>query len=279
MVAPGTLYLVPTPIGNLDDITKRAIDVLRDVDIIAAEDTRHSQKLMQHLTLSTPLMAVHEHNEAQRAASLIAKLQNGESIALISDAGTPLISDPGYTLVSQCRENGVDVIALPGPCAAITALSASGLATDRFTFAGFLPVKEGARRQALAELKEETATTVFYEAPRRVVDTVKYIGEELGDRQIVIAKELTKTFEQYVSGDAQKVLAWFAEDNNREKGEFVLMVAGASKRDSEIPAEVETLLLRIAKELPLKKAAAIVADVYGLKKNTLYQLGLELQGK
>lgn len=274
----GQLFIVPTPIGNLQDISQRAIQVLTDVELIAAEDTRHSQKLMQHLGIKQRLISLHDHNEQQRAQQLIEKLNQGLNIALISDAGTPLISDPGYGLVNQCRQAGLEVVPLPGPCAAITALSAAGLATDRFTFAGFLPVKEKARQDALLLLEKEPTTTVYYEAPRRVEQTLEAIVKVLGaERQLVLAKELTKAFETFKSGTAQQVLEWLQEDSNHQRGEFVLMIAGVKQTNEGISTEAQTLLKRLMKELPLKKAAAVVADIHGLKKNALYQFGLELE--
>ena len=277
MTESGTLFIVATPIGNLEDITLRAVRILAEVDLIAAEDTRHSQRLLQHYDISTRLTSLHDHNESQRAVQLIEKLQLGENIALISDAGTPLISDPGYGLVSQCREAGMNVVPLPGPCAAITALCAAGLATDRFKFEGFLPVKAVAKQQALQRLLTETSTSVFYESPRRVADTVKQIVTELGEnRQMVVAKELTKTFETFYSGSAQDCLIWLEADANHQRGEFVLMIAGEKQDQTEVSADALNLLKLLVKELPLKKAAAVTAEQYGLKKNQLYQLGIEL---
>jgi 16S rRNA (cytidine1402-2'-O)-methyltransferase len=274
----GTLFIVATPIGNLEDITHRALRILAEVDLIAAEDTRHSQRLLQHYDISTRLTSLHDHNESQRAKQLIEKLKLGENIALISDAGTPLISDPGYGLVSQCREVGVKVVPLPGPCAAITALCAAGLATDRFKFEGFLPVKAVAKQQALQRLLTETSTSVYYESPRRVADTVRQIVAELGeDRQMVVAKELTKTFETFYSGSAQACLIWLEADTNHQRGEFVLMIAGEKQDQTEVSADALNLLKLLMKELPLKKAAAVTAEQYNLKKNHLYQLGLELK--
>jgi 16S rRNA (cytidine1402-2'-O)-methyltransferase len=267
LIESGTLFIVATPIGNLEDITHRALRILAEVDLIAAEDTRHSQRLLQH-----------DHNESQRAKQLIEKLKLGENIALISDAGTPLISDPGYGLVSQCRDAGLKVVPLPGPCAVITALCAAGLATDRFKFEGFLPVKAVAKQQALQRLLTETSTSVFYESPRRVAGTVRQIIAELGeDRQMVVAKELTKTFETFYSGSAQACLTWLEADTNHQRGEFVLLIAGQKQDQTEISADALNLLKLLIKELPLKKAAAVTAEQYGLKKNQLYQLGLELQ--
>ena len=273
-----TLYIVPTPIGNLQDITQRAIDVLGAVDWIAAEDTRHSQKLLQHVSLQAKTLSLHDHNEEKRTQMLCNKLLGGESVALISDAGTPLISDPGFVLVRACRANDINVVALPGPCAAITALSASGLATDRFIFEGFLPVKNQARMNVLATLLDRTCTSVFYEAPRRILDTVNDIKTALGpDRHLVLAKELTKTFETYVSDTPDGIIAWLEADAVHQKGEFVLMVAGAPPASDELPSEAMALLKRLKQDLPLKKAAAIVADHYQLKKNALYQAGLALE--
>ncbi|MFS1703848.1 16S rRNA (cytidine(1402)-2'-O)-methyltransferase [Alteromonas sp. AMM-1] len=272
------LYIVPTPIGNLQDITQRAIDVLSSVAWIAAEDTRHSAKLLQHFSIQAKTLSLHDHNEDSRSQMLCQKLLNGETVALISDAGTPLISDPGYKLVSRCREQGIDVIALPGPCAAITALSASGLATDKFIFEGFLPAKTVARQTALEALTSRSHTTVFYEAPRRVLDTLKDVQAVLGDaRHIVLAKELTKTFERYISGNAQTVIDWLEADAVHQKGEFVLMIDGVQIDQNAISAEAMSLLKRLKADLPLKKAAAIVADHYQLKKNALYQAGLDLE--
>ena len=273
-----TLYIVPTPIGNLQDITQRAIDVLGAVDWITAEDTRHSQKLLQHFSIQAKTLSLHDHNEEKRTQMLCNKLLGGESVALISDAGTPLISDPGFVLVRACRANDINVVALPGPCAAITALSASGLATDRFIFEGFLPVKNQARMNVLATLLDRTCTSVFYEAPRRILDTVNDIKTALGpDRHLVLAKELTKTFETYVSDTPDGIIAWLEADAVHQKGEFVLMVAGAPPASDELPSEAMALLKRLKQDLPLKKAAAIVADHYQLKKNALYQAGLALE--
>lgn len=273
-----TLYIVPTPIGNLQDITQRAIEVLGMVNWIAAEDTRHSQKLLQHFSIQAKTLSLHDHNEEKRTQMLCNKLLEGESVALISDAGTPLISDPGFVLVRACREKGINVVALPGPCAAITALSASGLATDRFIFEGFLPAKTQARMNVLETLLDRTCTSVFYEAPRRILDTIRDVKAVLGDsRHLVLAKELTKTFETYISDTPDGVMAWLEADPVHQKGEFVLMIAGAERKDDALPAEAMALLKSLKQELPLKKAAAIVADHYQLKKNALYQAGLALE--
>lgn len=277
MTTSPCLYIVPTPIGNLSDITLRAIEVLKSVDCIAAEDTRHSGVLLQHLDVKAPMMALHDHNEQQRASVLIERIQQGQSIALISDAGTPLISDPGYHLVKQCRDAGVKVVPLPGPCAAITALSAAGLPTDRFVFEGFLPAKEKGKEDRLQALIEESRTMVFYESPRRVIDTLTTMLNVFGDRQIVTARELTKTFETIHALPLSEMIEWLQEDDNRTRGEFVLMVAGKTEVEEELSAEATRTLLLLMKELPLKKAAALTAEIYGLKKNALYAWGLEQQ--
>ncbi|SIQ46974.1 16S rRNA (cytidine1402-2'-O)-methyltransferase [Aeromonas sp. RU39B] len=270
-----TLYIVPTPIGNLADITQRALDTLRRVDLIAAEDTRHTGILLAHYQISVPTFALHDHNEQQKAEVLIGRIREGKNIALVSDAGTPLISDPGYHLVTRCREAGVKVVPLPGPCAAITALSAAGLPTDRFAFEGFLPAKAKGRDDKLQALVDEPRTLVFYESPRRVTDTIEAIARILGERQVVLARELTKTFESIHGLPASELLTWLAEDDNRVKGEMVLVVAGARKESDDLPAEaIRTLGLLVA-ELPLKKAAALCAEIHDVKKNALYKYGLE----
>ena len=273
------LYIVPTPIGNLGDISSRAIDVLNSVKLIACEDTRHSGKLLSHFGIETRKTSLHDHNERDRADWIIQKLSNGEPVALISDAGTPLISDPGYHLVSAVRAAGYDVIPLPGPCAAVTALSASGLPSDRFTFEGFLPSKEKGRFDKLTALKEDPRTLIFYESPHRIVQSLESFLAALGeDRQIVMAREITKTFETFLSGTVAEVLEMVKNDPNQQRGEIVLMCHGhrSAKDDAEIPTEVINTLNLLVEELPLKKAAAIAGQIYGLKKNALYKYGLEI---
>ncbi|TEW51306.1 16S rRNA (cytidine(1402)-2'-O)-methyltransferase [Psychromonas algicola] len=270
------LYIVATPLGNISDITYRAIEILKGVDLIAAEDTRHSGKLLSYYQISKPTFPLHDHNERQRGSVLIEKIKAGQSVALISDAGTPLISDPGYHLVNECREAGVDVVPVPGACAAITALSAAGLPSDRFSFEGFLPVKEKAKTEKLTALAEETQTMIFYESPRRIQDTVKHIINIMGaERQLVIARELTKMFESYYVLPADEMLDWLNQDTNHCRGEFVLMIAGASKAQGALSVEAINTLTLLKKELPLKKAAAITAEIHNLKKNDLYKWGLE----
>jgi|TARA_B110000879_G_scaffold161398_2_gene208410 16S rRNA (cytidine1402-2'-O)-methyltransferase len=275
------LYVVSTPIGNLQDLTPRAIETLNRVDLIAAEDTRHSGRLMQHFAISTPMVALHDHNERQRAQSLVQKLAEGQSIALISDAGTPLISDPGYHLVSAVRDAGYQVVPVVGPCALIAGLSVSGLATDRFSFYGFLPAKSSGRRQQLQQLERVTHTQVFYESPHRIVATVDDIVSVMGaNRRLVLARELTKTFETVYGAKASEVQAWLSADHNQQKGEFVVLLEGAEPQQlQEIGPEEERMLTLLLAELPIKKAAAITASMTGHKKKALYDRALELQGK
>ncbi|MDG2947881.1 16S rRNA (cytidine(1402)-2'-O)-methyltransferase [Bisgaard Taxon 10/6] len=273
----GILYIVATPIGNLQDITRRALDVFAQVDLIAAEDTRHSGLLLSHYGIKKPFFALHDHNEQQKAALLVEKLQQGVHIALISDAGTPLISDPGFHVVRQCRQAGIRVVPLPGACAAITALCASGIASDRFCFEGFLPAKSKARRDKLQNLAEESRTLIFYESTHRILETLEDVEFVFGgERYAVLAREITKTWET-ISGDIiSRLRQWLGEDPNRTKGEMVLIIEGKPKSENiEFDGLALKALQLISRELPLKKAAAIVAELYGYKKNALYQYGLE----
>ncbi|NAW87244.1 16S rRNA (cytidine(1402)-2'-O)-methyltransferase [Photobacterium halotolerans] len=271
-----TLYIVPTPIGNLADITHRALDVLAKVDLIAAEDTRHTSRLLSHFAISTRTFALHDHNEQQKADVLIEKLRQGSSIALVSDAGTPLISDPGYHLVTRCRQAGVKVVPLPGPCAVITALSASGLPSDRFSFEGFLPAKSKGRQDTFRLLIEDPRTLIFYESPHRILDSLADMQAVLGpDRHVVLARELTKTFETIHGAPLGELIPWLGEDSNRIRGEMVLLVAGHRVDKEALPAEALRTLKILVAELPLKKAAAMAAEIHGVKKNALYKWGLE----
>ena len=273
----GILYIVATPIGNLQDITQRALDTFAQVDLIAAEDTRHSGLLLSHYGIKKPFFALHDHNEQEKAHILVEKLKQGSNIALISDAGTPLISDPGFHLVRQCREAGIRVVPLPGACAAITALCASGIASDRFCFEGFLPAKSKARKDKLENIAEEDRTLIFYESTHRILDTLEDMQSVLGEeRYIVLAREITKTWETITGNMIKNLREWLLEDPNRTKGEMVLIVEGKPKSDNndEISPQAMKALELIAEELPLKKAAAIVAELYGYKKNALYQFGL-----
>ncbi|QUJ67098.1 16S rRNA (cytidine(1402)-2'-O)-methyltransferase [Photobacterium sp. GJ3] len=271
-----TLYIVPTPIGNLADITQRALDVLANVDLIAAEDTRHTSRLLSHFAIPTRTFALHDHNEQQKADVLIEKLQQGSSIALVSDAGTPLISDPGYHLVTRCRQAGVKVVPLPGACAVITALSASGLPSDRFSFEGFLPAKSKGRQDTFRDLMEDPRTLIFYESPHRILDSLADMLAVLGpDRDVVLARELTKTFETIHGAPLGELIPWLNEDSNRIRGEMVLLVAGHRAGKEDMPAEALRTLKILVAELPLKKAAAMTAEIHGVKKNALYKWGLE----
>ncbi|XQW84547.1 16S rRNA (cytidine(1402)-2'-O)-methyltransferase [Thalassotalea piscium] len=277
-VEPSTLYIVATPIGNLADISQRALTILEHVDVIACEDTRHTQKLLSAYSIKNKTLSLHDHNETYRQTQIANMLTEGKSIALVSDAGTPLISDPGYHIVSYLKKHELKVVPVPGACAAITALSASGLATDRFSFEGFLPSKQGARQKVLSELINEPRTMVFYDAPRRAIDTVSDIVDVLGrDRKIVIARELTKTFETIHNDTAGDFLTWLEQDPNQLKGEMVLIIEGYKADPSAIPAKaIETLKLLLTHMKP-KIACAIAADIYGIKKNALYEIALELK--
>lgn len=270
--------MVATPIGNLGDMSPRAVEILAKVDRIAAEDTRHSAGLLRHFAINTPMLALHEHNEARAAQELVKRLQAGENIALISDAGTPLISDPGYILAQRAHEAGIQVVPVPGPSALIAALSVSGLPTDRFVFEGFLPAKASARRKRLDELAGETRTLAFYEAPHRILETVDdMISCFGGGREVVLARELTKAFETLLAGTLAEVKERMLADSNQQRGEFVVLVHGAQKvSDEDLPEATLRLLQVLVRELPVKQAAQIVAEVTGQKKNRLYQIALEM---
>lgn len=275
----GTLYIVATPIGNLADITERAKDILASVDLVAVEDTRRSGQLLRNFNITTPMLAVHEHNERKICESLLEKLQQGQNIALISDAGTPLVSDPGFFLVSEARKAEVKVVPIPGVSAIITALSAAGLPTDRFIFEGFLPAKSVARKKKLENLADDERTLIFYEAPHRILDLLLDMKAIFGaDRYVVIARELTKTFETIYGAALGNLHEWVKADENQQKGEFVVLVHGAEKQDkSAITPEAERILLILLAELPVKQAASLAAKISGVKKNLLYQHALELQ--
>lgn len=272
----GTLYVVATPIGNLADMVPRAVETLQTVAVIAAEDTRHSARLLDHFAIKTPAIAYHDHSDEQRTDNLIQRLLAGEHVALISDAGTPLVSDPGYRLVRKAREQGITVVPIPGACAMIAALSAAGLPSDRFAFEGFLPAKAGARRTQLESVANDPRTLIFYEAPHRILETLQDMASVFGpEREVVMARELTKTFET-IKGDKVAALAdWVAADSNQQRGEIVLLVQGVSRAESaEMTAEQERIMKVLLAELPLKQAAAMGAKITGLKKNFLYQWGL-----
>ncbi len=267
----GCLYIVATPIGHLADLSQRAIDTLRGVDAILAEDTRQSAVLLRAHGIETRCEAVHEHNETALAARIVERLQNGASLALISDAGTPLISDPGYRLVAAARAAGIQVSPIPGACALIAALSASGLPTDRFCFEGFLPAKSGERRAALLALKNEPRTLVFYESPHRLVETLADAVDALGaDRSATLARELTKRFETILTLPLGELADRVARDADQQRGECVLIMAGATRRDSEALALGQRLYAELIKELPPSRAAKVAAQFAGVAKRSLY---------
>ena len=277
-ISAATLYVVPTPIGNLGDITQRALATLKAVDLIAAEDTRHTGMLLQHFAINARFFALHDHNEQQKADLLIDKLRAGQSIALVSDAGTPLINDPGYHLVRRCREVGIRVVPLPGACAATTALCAAGVPSDRFCYEGFLPAKSKARRDRLRALQQEPRTLIFYESTHRLLESLEDMVSELGGaRYVVLARELTKTWENIHGAPVAQLLAWVREDENRRKGEMVLIVEGYQADEEALSPEALRTLALLQTELPLKKAAALAAEIHGVKKNALYKYALAQQ--
>jgi 16S rRNA (cytidine1402-2'-O)-methyltransferase len=275
----GVLYVVATPIGNLQDISERAIATLKNVYRIVAEDTRHSARLLSHYGIDTPMVALHEHNEREITPRLLDRLAAGDDLAMISDAGTPLISDPGFCLVRAARAAGFRLVPVPGPAACIAALSVAGLPADHFVFEGFLPARAAARRRRLEELKREARTLVFHESSHRIAECLGDMAEILGgDRPAVIARELTKVFETIESGGLGTLLGWLRDDPNQQKGEFVVLVqgspaAGGSALD-ESPRHVLAVLMT---ELPLKQAAALAARITGLSRNALYALALEMK--
>lgn len=268
----GTLYVVATPIGNLGDMTPRAVEVLQRVTRIAAEDTRHSSGLLRHFGIHTPLLALHEHNEREASVEVIRRLRQGENIALISDAGTPLISDPGFPLTRLAHEAGIRVVPLPGACALIAALSAAGLPTDRFAFEGFLPPKRAARRHALESLAGERRTLAFYEAPHRLLETLQDMTAVFGpERLAALARELTKTFETLRRAPLGELLEFVRDDTDQQRGEMVLLVHGASPPAADALAdEPRRIAALLAAELPVKQAAALAAKITGAKKNQIY---------
>ena len=276
----GTLYIVATPIGNLSDLSERAKTILASVDLIAAEDTRHTKKLLQHLGINRPLLALHEHNEDAKSELVADRLMSGEAVALVSDAGTPLISDPGFPLVRECHQRSISVSPIPGPSALIAGLSASGLATDEFHFLGFVPRKSSARRELFATRSQMTSTWVFYESSHRIVESLRDLAAILGDfRRVVLARELTKLHETIISAPLSELIDRVISDENQQKGEFVVIVEGAAQlEESEDFLEVDRILRILMADLPLKQASSLVAEITGVKKNIVYQRGLALKG-
>lgn len=275
----GTLYVVATPIGNLDDLSPRAARILAEVSMIAAEDTRHTARLLRHLGVERPLLSLHEHNEAGRIEQIAARLKQGDDVALVSDAGTPLICDPGFVLVRALRERGEKIMPIPGPSAMIAALSAAGLPTDRFFFSGFLPSKGSARRNRLEALAGRDETLVCYESPHRIRDTLSDIALVLGERRIVLARELTKTFETFLEGSAGELLAKMDSDPDQARGEFVVMIAGAPAVENEDATQEGLALLNalLSEGVGVKQAAAVAAKMLGGRKKTWYEQALSLK--
>lgn len=274
------LYIVATPIGNLGDMVPRAVDTLQSVDLIAAEDTRHSARLMQHFNISTPMVAYHDHSGRVTVDQLVDRMLGGQQIALISDAGTPLISDPGYRIVDAALRAGIKTIPIPGASAAIAALSAAGLPSDRFVFEGFLPAKQQGRCKHLESLKDEARTLIFYEAPHRLLDSLQDMASVFGaHREIVLARELTKTYETIHRAKAEELVAWVASDSNQQRGECVLLVSAQREEKNEgLCADAIRVMDILLAELSVKQSAALAAKILGLKKKALYQYGLDQQG-
>ncbi len=277
-VESGALYVVATPIGNLEDISARALRILREVDAIAAEDTRHTGQLLAHFQINTPLFSLHEHNEHTRLAQVVARLREGQSLALVSDAGTPLISDPGFPLVRELRQQGLPVIPVPGPSSILAALSVAGLPTDRFIFEGFLPAKSAARRERLQTLLHEERTLIFLESSHRIAETLADMADTFGaERPAVIARELTKRFEEIQGAPLGELIEWLDADTHRSRGEFVALVQGAPAITNEVDTpEIRQLLTALLEELPMGRAVAVAVKATGLKRKALYELALAL---
>ena len=281
MLTPGTLYIVATPIGNLEDMTPRARRILSEVDLIAAEDTRHSGKLLRHFSIGAKTEAIHEHNERNQVPKLVEFLKAGKSIAFVTDAGTPLVSDPGFHLVRAARQAGIRVVPVPGACAAIAALSAAGLPSDRFVFEGFPPARSAARRTAFERLREEGRTLIFFESPHRILQSLKDMAGVFGtDREAVLARELTKQFETIHSGSLGEILERVGRDPEQQLGEFVILVHGFERAERDtVDAEAGRVLGILIEELPLSQAASLAARITGIKKNMLYEYALALKGE
>ena len=274
----GTLFIVATPIGNLDDITFRAVEILKSVDIVLAEDTRHSKKLLKHLNIAKPIRAFHEHNEREKTKAIIGELHSGKSIALIGDAGTPLISDPGYFLVAQAKKEGLRVVPIPGASALITALSASGLASDSFTFLGFLPSKQTARVKLLKSLVGRAETSIFYESPKRILATLTDMRRIFGDsRKVCLAKELTKVFETIQTDSIPNLIKYLFADENNQKGEFVILISATDKIDiAEAETQLDSLLPILCAEMGASKAAKLASKITGIDKKICYKKAIDL---
>jgi 16S rRNA (cytidine1402-2'-O)-methyltransferase len=274
---PG-LYIVATPIGNLRDMTRRAIDTLQNADLILCEDTRDSGRLLSHFGIDTTLQSYHGHSDQNKRQEIITKLKDGAAIALISDAGTPLISDPGYRLVRHCHDHGINVIPVPGPSAPIAALSASGLPSDQFKFIGFLPSKQSARRKILSDHQQMDATLIAFEAPHRLTDSLSDIAEIFGDREMVVAREITKKFEEIRLSSVSDHLAYYGpQGDGIAKGEIVLLIAPANGAISADQQQIDDALKKALNKLSVKDASALIADIFDLSKRDCYQRALVIQ--
>ena len=274
----GTLFIVATPIGNLDDITFRAVETLKVVDLVLAEDTRHSQKVLNHFNIKTPISAFHDYNEREKCNSVIDKLKQGDSIALISDAGTPLISDPGYVLVSVAKKNSVNVVPVPGPSALIAALSASGIPSDSFSFFGFLPSKQNARIKTLKMFASRPETIIVYESPKRISNTLADMLVVFGkDREVCLAKEITKTFETILTTNIPSLIDYISSDPSHQKGEFVILISSTAKKGKlEFDQQLDKLLPVLCSEMGPSKAAKLATKITGIDKKYCYQRAIEL---
>ncbi|MGJ8686019.1 MAG: 16S rRNA (cytidine(1402)-2'-O)-methyltransferase [Spongiibacteraceae bacterium] len=276
MQTPATLYVIATPIGNLGDMVPRALEILQSVSIIAAEDTRHSRPLLQHFNIDTPLIAYHDHSSEAELERLLVRLRAGESVALISDAGTPLVSDPGYRFIDAAHKENIRVIPVPGACALVAALSAAGLPSNRFAFEGFFPPKQHGRLALLQTLRREPRTLIFYEAPHRLLASLRDIEAVMGPgRQLVLARELTKMFETVKRLPAAEMVEWVAGDSNQQRGECVVLISGCDEKAQLLSDAAISTLDVLRQELPLKQAAALAAKICGVKKNQLYKYALD----
>lgn len=275
----GILYVVATPIGNLKDITLRAIEIMRQVDLIAAEDTRHSKRLLQEYDITANMISLHEHNEREQMSYLLQQIQAGRSIALISDAGTPLISDPGFPLIRAARAEGINIVPVPGPCAAITALSVAGLPADHFIFEGFLPTKTQARCHRLQTMQYEQRTIIFYESVHRIVECLQDMQTVFGNaRRIILARELTKTYETFMDGTLEEVCQQVIQNSDQRRGEFVLILEGYHIADDDgLTPEAKRILSVLMEELPIKQAVQLAAKITECRKNFLYDHALTMQ--
>jgi len=272
----GILYVVATPIGHLDDITARALNVLQQADLIVAEDTRRSAQLLRYYAINTPMQPLHQHNEVARMGDIVKRIENGSGVALISDAGTPTISDPGYLLVRAVAEANLKVCPVPGACALVTALSAAGMPADKFNFYGFLPIKSKLRMQMLQDIAQSPVTSVVYEAPHRILDLLTNLAAVIGDRSIMIGREISKYFETFYRGNSGEVHQHLTKHTEEVCGEFVVCVSGNSEPKSKDSVELDKILQLLLEELPLHKAAKIAAKITGFPKNSIYQRGLAL---